>query len=221
MNRRFEIYPECRRGVKIVSRGSARIFDPQVSLTRGTAMPMEHPAISIRTARSPGDAALLARLGAATFEQAFASANTNEDMACYLKSSFSPSIQAAQLQSPDALFLIAAIDGTPGGYARLDRTEAPLCIQAARPVELVRFYLDRAWHGRGVSHKLMEEVLRHATEREYDVIWLGVWEHNGRAVNFYRKWGFGVAGAKAFQLGSDLQTDLVMSCVLPYQITGV
>jgi ribosomal protein S18 acetylase RimI-like enzyme len=44
----------------------------------------------------------------------------------------------------------------------------------------------------------------------YDVFWLGVWEHNTRALAFYRKWGFEVFGSHIFQLGEAQDTDLLM-----------
>ncbi len=43
-----------------------------------------------------------------------------------------------------------------------------------------------------------------------DVLWLGVWEHNQRAIAFYHRWGFAIVGTHTFQLGADLQTDFLM-----------
>jgi ribosomal protein S18 acetylase RimI-like enzyme len=39
---------------------------------------------------------------------------------------------------------------------------------------------------------------------------LGVWEHNPRALAFYKRWGFEIVGRQAFLLGQDLQQDFVM-----------
>ena len=70
----------------------------------------------------------------------------------------------------------------------------------------MRFYIDTPVQATGIAHELMraiEEVAR----REASAIWLGVWEHNRRAIAFYRKCGFETAGAHTFRLGEDLQTD--------------
>jgi ribosomal protein S18 acetylase RimI-like enzyme len=166
--------------------------------------------VAIRTA-SLDDTALLARLGAHTFAQAFADANSPEDMAAYLASAFSPEAQAAELRDPDTLFLIASVGGEPAGYAKLCVTEAPECVAGGRPVELVRFYVEATWHGAGVSHALMRETIARAADRGRDIVWLGVWEQNHRAIGFYKKWDFAVVGTKPFQLGADVQTDFVMS----------
>jgi ribosomal protein S18 acetylase RimI-like enzyme len=42
-------------------------------------------------------------------------------------------------------------------------------------------------------------------------MWLGVWTKNFRAQEFYRKFGFTKCGEHVFVLGSDPQTDWVMS----------
>jgi ribosomal protein S18 acetylase RimI-like enzyme len=46
-------------------------------------------------------------------------------------------------------------------------------------------------------------------------IWLGVWEHNPRAISFYEKVGFRDAGAADFFVGPDRQTDRIMVIALP------
>ncbi len=59
----------------------------------------------------------------------------------------------------------------------------------------------------------LEEVARGG----YQTVWLGVWEHNLRALDFYRRWGFETVGSHTFLLGSDAQTDLVMVRSRKYQ----
>jgi ribosomal protein S18 acetylase RimI-like enzyme len=60
----------------------------------------------------------------------------------------------------------------------------------------------------------MDSVVRTASALGGDVLWLGVWERNARAIAFYRKQGFERVGAKTFRLGADVQTDDVMARAL-------
>ena len=169
------------------------------------------------------DADLLARLGAALFIQTFANLNTPEDMAVYLPTAFNPVIQAEELEREGTICLIAVIGGSgaaPVGYAQLAVSEPPECVAEGNPIELVRFYVDAAWHGQGVSHVLMEETLARAAGGGHDRIWLGVWEKNARAIGFYEKRGFAIVGRKDFWLGADLQTDLVMRRGLGLSLPG-
>lgn len=132
-------------------------------------------------------------------------------MAAYLDSAFSPEKQAAEIADPASVFLIAEIEGQMVGYARLLEGPVPDFIQARYAVELVRIYADQAWIGQGVGSVLMQACLEEAARKSCDVIWLGVWERNERALAFYRRWGFRQVGTQPFQLGADLQTDIVMS----------
>lgn len=165
--------------------------------------------IKIRLA-GPGDNILLADLGRRTFFDTFARDNTPEDMAAYLAASFGPQKQAEELADPLSHFLIAEVDGAPVGYARLHLGEPPATITGRMPVEIVRFYAVREWIGGGVGAALMATCLALAAEKGCDTIWLDVWERNPRAIAFYRKWGFAPVGEQAFQLGGDLQHDLLM-----------
>lgn len=169
----------------------------------------EKSTLNIRRA-VVSDASLLAELGAQTFSETFAADNNPEDMAVYLSSSFSPEQQAAELADPHYKCLIAEIKGSAVGYALLHAGVPPEGVSAERPVELVRFYVFREWHGRGVGEALMRACLDEARQADYRTMWLGVWEHNGRALAFYRKWKFQDAGAHIFQLGADRQTDRLM-----------
>jgi ribosomal protein S18 acetylase RimI-like enzyme len=60
----------------------------------------------------------------------------------------------------------------------------------------------------------MLEIKRQAKSRGARTLWLGVWEHNARAIAFYRKHGFRQIGSHPFLLGQDLQTDLEMAVSL-------
>ena len=166
--------------------------------------------IAIRRA-TQGDTTLLYELGAETFGETFGAGNTDDDMRLYLQASFAPDIQAMELADPLSVFLIAEVGGLSAGYARLREVRPAVALDATKPIELVRFYARTPWIGRGVGASLMRGALDEAGARGCDVMWLGVWEKNVRAIAFYRKWGFVEFGNQAFQLGNDLQNDLLMA----------
>ena len=170
---------------------------------------MEKTKINIRYATA-ADAALLAELGATTYHDTFAADNTPENMAAYLAASFGPDKQASELADPTSLFLIAEMDDVAVGYARLKEGQPSAGITGLRPIEIVRLYARKEWIGQGVGTTLMKACLHEAEKRGCDTIWLGVWEHNPRGRAFYRKWGFVEVGTHIFQLGDDLQNDLLM-----------
>jgi GNAT superfamily N-acetyltransferase len=160
------------------------------------------------------DAALLSELGARTFAETFAADNTPEDLAAYTTASFNVAQQTAELEDPASIFLIAEINGTAAGYARLRAGEPEKCIEGANPIELVRLYVSRDWLGKGFGGELMRACLDAARQAGHETIWLGVWEGNPRAQAFYRKWNFRAVGEHIFPLGLDLQRDLLMERAL-------
>ncbi|HVE79199.1 MAG TPA: GNAT family N-acetyltransferase [Gemmatimonadaceae bacterium] len=171
---------------------------------------------------TPGDAAALSAFAAWLFDETFGPDNDPEDMAAYLAATFSPERQAAEIADPAGIWLIAegrangAVPGTAvetslAGYAHLIVGAAPNGVTAPAPLEVRRFYVARAWHGRGVAGALMDAVVRAAGDRGAQTLWLAVWQHNPRAIAFYRKAGFVEAGTQSFRLGRDVQQDLVMT----------
>lgn len=172
------------------------------------------PPIRIRRA-THADRTLLADLGARTFSAAFGPDNRPEDMAAYLAQAFSPEIQSEELADPLSTFLIAENEDEVVGYTRLLRGPAPSAVEADRPVELVRIYAEPSWIGRGVGSALMGACLKEGGKQGCDVIWLGVWERNRRAIAFYERWGFAVVGSQTFVLGKDRQTDRILVRQLP------
>jgi ribosomal protein S18 acetylase RimI-like enzyme len=178
----------------------------------------ESNLVSIRRAH-PGDHLLLFELGVETFFDAFGPHNTPSNMEIYLKAAFSPAIQAAELAEPSSVFLIAEVDAQTAGYARLLEGQPPSGAAGSRAIELVRLYARTRRIGHGVGAALMQACLAEAAARGCDTIWLGVWERNRRAIAFYERWGFRRVGSHPFQLGDDLQTDLVMQ--RPVALSGV
>jgi diamine N-acetyltransferase len=160
------------------------------------------------------DARMLSELGARTFYDTFAEDNTPENMAAYLKKSFSPDIQRNELSQPDMIFLIAESEGNPIGYAQLILNSRDETITGARPLEIRRIYASQEYLGKGVGKELMLATLIEARRRGCDCVWLGVWEKNQRAIDFYKKWGFREVGTQLFSVGDDPQNDFVMELSL-------
>jgi diamine N-acetyltransferase len=120
----------------------------------------------------------------------------------YLAETFGPSQQAAELADPACRTLVLAEGGALLGYAWL-RAKAPeVEVPFERPLEVARFYVDRALHGRGVARSLMAAALAHASTAGHDGMWLQVWEENPRAIRFYAKVGFKDVGETVFLVGS-------------------
>jgi ribosomal protein S18 acetylase RimI-like enzyme len=49
-----------------------------------------------------------------------------------------------------------------------------------------------------------------AKQKKFTTVWLGVWEENKKAIQFYTKNGFVAFDQHIFKLGDDEQTDIMM-----------
>lgn len=131
-------------------------------------------------------------------------------MALHTARAYGPAQQQKELIDPDVTTLMVDVDGQLAGYAQLRVGSEPECVTGEAPVELWRFYVASAWHGRGVAQALMKRVELAAIGRGGRTLWLGVWEHNERAKAFYIKTGFRDVGSHVYMVGSDAQTDRIM-----------
>ncbi len=175
-----------------------------------TSSPVRADDVAIRRA-GPSDAAELAQFAEASFRDTFEKFNTAQDMTSYVASAFSAELQRFEIGNPDAIVLLAEeTSGKIVGYAQLLFTEQPREVKAERAIELQRFYVARSHHGSGIAQRLMQAAYAAAAERGAAALWLGVWEHNTRAISFYLKLGFADVGSTSFVLGADVQTDRVM-----------
>ena len=156
------------------------------------------------------DAAPLAALAERTFRETFEAANTPEDMALHCRDHYSEALQGQEILDPGLTTLVCEHEGQLIAFALLRRDPAPPCVRAARPLELQRLYVASAWQGKGLAPELMRRCLALAEAEGADQVWLGVWEHNPRAIAFYRKLGFLQVGDHVFPLGTDPQRDLIM-----------
>ena len=164
---------------------------------------------TIRPATSD-DAEMLAHLAECTFRDTFATADNHADLDRYCATSFGPEIQQQEILDPNCVTLLAEIEDQPVAFAQVLLHSPKACLPVDRSSELRRLYVSQEWHGRGVARDVMTHVMATVTDAGAGHIWLGVWEHNPRAIAFYRKYGFEVVGEHVFQFGNDPQRDLVM-----------
>ena len=157
------------------------------------------------------DVDALSAFGRRVFGQTFAPENTPEDLQAYLDGAYVEGVSGRDRDTGiDTLLLEER--GELIAFAQLRDGSTGNGVTGQRPLELWRFYVDFAWHGRGVAQTLLTSVEEAARARGADTLWLGVWERNVRAQAFYRKQGASPSSDRRyFLLGSDPQRDLIMA----------
>lgn len=154
------------------------------------------------------DIETLVQIGKETFTDTFAADNTAENIKSYVDKNFTVEQQRKELEDPRSTFILLYDREDVAGYAKLRKAEVES--NGDKKLEIERIYARKGYIGKKAGKALMQACLDIARREHYNKVWLGVWEHNARAISFYERWGFKTVGAHPFQLGEDTQTDLIM-----------
>lgn len=174
---------------------------------------MPEPDLRIRTA-SARDVPVLAELGARTFADTYAHALDHADLGDYVAETYAEAVIAEALNRPGVTYLVATVLGQVAGFAKLVIGSTEAGIEASRPAEVNQLYVVEEMHGRGLGRALLSACVDQARGGGCDVVWLGVWEANPRAIAFYRRFGMNPVGTHEFVFAGQPQTDLLMAISL-------
>jgi ribosomal protein S18 acetylase RimI-like enzyme len=160
------------------------------------------------------DAVLIADISRQTFYETFAAENSKVDMDKFLNEQFTKGKLMLEVGNTENIFLLAYSGDEVAGYAKLRESKQPEKLKNAKALEVARIYAMPNMIGKGVGNLLMQTSISIAKEKDKEVIWLGVWEKNFRAIEFYKKWGFEKFDVSDFLLGDDMQCDWLMKKAL-------
>lgn len=156
----------------------------------------------------------LQQISRQTFYEAFAAVNTEDNMNRYLEEGFSTAKLTGELHTKGSEFYFAKLDGEIIGYLKVNSGQAQTELKNENALEIERIYVLKAFQGKKVGQLLYEKALQIAREKNAAYIWLGVWEKNKKAINFYQKNRFAAFDKHIFKLGDDAQTDIMMKLEL-------
>ena len=149
-----------------------------------------------------------------TFYEFFAHLNEPANMEAYSAVAFTMESMLDQLNNPDSEFYFALYEDDIVGYIKLNFNDAQTEFNDENALEVERIYVSGEHHGKQIGKKLLNFAIDIGVEKQLNYIWLGVWEHNKKALGFYEHNGFEIIGRHDFMLGDDRQTDLLMKKVL-------
>jgi ribosomal protein S18 acetylase RimI-like enzyme len=152
----------------------------------------------------------LQRISCQTFHETFAAVNSEENMSKYLQEELSAAKLLTELGNPDSAFFFAEENNEVIGYLKLNFGNAQTELKDASAVEIERIYVLAAHQGKQIGKLLYQQAIQAAKEIKAEYVWLGVWEENRKAINFYHKNGFVEFDKHIFYLGDDAQTDIMM-----------
>lgn len=156
----------------------------------------------------------LQKIGRQTFYETFSTGNTQENMQKYLDERFSIEKLTAELNDKNAIFYFAQLENKIVGYLKINFGDSQTELKDDKSLEIERIYVLKEFQGKKIGQILYDKAIEIAKQKDADYIWLGVWEENPRAINFYKKNGFVEFDKHIFKLGNDEQTDIMMKLKL-------
>ena len=156
----------------------------------------------------------LQQIGRQSFSETFAESNSAENRAKYLEEAYSYEKLSAELNDPNSIFYFAMMDQNVIGYLKLNFGASQTELKDNNALEIERIYVLKEFHGKKVGQLLFDKAIKIAKEHHVSYVWLGVWEENKRALQFYTKNGFVEFDQHIFVLGDEAQTDIMMKLEL-------
>lgn len=161
------------------------------------------------------DAEGLAELAAQTFRLACPPHHTPENIALHLAEVLAVENFEDYATEEEYDLFVAEQGGRILGFSLIDallcddEEVEPLLRHAQPSMELSKLYVHPDAHGLGVAQQLFDAAEDAARDRDATSLWLTVWEENARALAFYAKQGFIVAGNRDYPVGDLVDHDLV------------
>jgi len=165
--------------------------------------------ISVKRA-TINDLEAINKMAVETFYETYAWYNTPEDMVAYTQTNFSREKTRKDLEESETIFFMAYALDELVGYAKMRRTATPPGLQTEKHIEIERVYVVQKFQKQKAGYALVKKCVEAAKEQNLEVVWLGVWKKNKKAIAFYERFGFKIFGSQVFRLGNDPQDDHLM-----------
>ncbi len=161
------------------------------------------------TLRRLGEADLpsLRQISIDTFVENYAHLNDPEVFQQHLERNFSETQLLSELQDASAFFFFAEHNGQVLGYLKLAYPSPMEHDPSIDSLELVRIYVQPSYQKWGIGKLFLEKTIETAQALGAAGIWLGVWQKNTKAQEWYQRQGFRKVATHTFMLGDEAQED--------------
>ncbi|WP_405384940.1 GNAT family N-acetyltransferase [Maribacter sp. LLG6340-A2] len=145
-----------------------------------------------------------------TFVNAFEKDNDPTDFKDYIEKAFALKKIKSELLNPYSDFYFVYRNDELVGYFKLNVLSAQSDVKRDDSIELERIYVLKEYQNLGLGEQFLNHIKKIAKEKNKKMLWLGVWEENKRAIQFYRRHGFQKFDTHPYFIGTDEQTDWLM-----------
>jgi len=113
----------------------------------------------------------------------------------YVRKKFNPKVLLEEINASPIETWVLVSNKKIIGYFKLIKEIPPDFVKNKNLIHLERIYLLKEFHQKGFGKALLAKAEERAIEMGHDGIWLGVWDENQAAIQFYNKNGFKKVGS--------------------------
>lgn len=156
----------------------------------------------------------LQKISIETFTETFLDDNNAESLKIYLEKAYNFKKLSSEVANTESNFQFIYYGKQLAGYIKLNVGVAQSEMVGLNTLEVERIYIKSSYKRLGLGKYFLNYAFKQAQELNKSKVWLGVWEQNINALNFYRKMGFVYFGKHIFDLGGEKQCDLLMEITI-------
>jgi diamine N-acetyltransferase len=156
---------------------------------------------------TPHDAAAIADFMTRNFLATFGHSASPENVQKAVHDYYAIDAQHADLADHTIVNCLCILEQKIAGLAQI---KPPKANDHPQDFELSRFYVDAAYHGKGIAPELMKNVIAAVKQKSAQSLWLSVWQEAAQAIRFYQKQGFMISGDTIFMIGDEAMKDWIM-----------
>lgn len=144
----------------------------------------------------------LVELAKLTFFQSHGHSASVDDISTYLSEKINLQVLTREFKNPTNLFHLIYKDHRLIGYSKLCLNASYRLISEDPVAKLERLYLLEEYIGRGLGLELLNFNIELSKSHNQLGMWLYVWIHNDRGIQFYKRAGFEKIGEEDFKISN-------------------
>jgi GNAT superfamily N-acetyltransferase len=137
-----------------------------------------------------------------------------EALDTYVNTTFSGKKILNDLKNPNVIYFLVTVNDDPKcvAYAKLVSMEPSIQLEIRPTLNLQQIYVVSQYKNFGVGTIFLKHIEQYAVSKKFKALWLGTWDDNRAAIEFYSRKGYKVFGNEPFLIsGTNFQdTDLLM-----------
>lgn len=146
------------------------------------------------------DCELLSNISTKAFWESHGNSASKENIETFITKTYNKEVFIQELLNEDTIYHIIYYNNQAAGYSKIVLNVPHPKIEQQNSTKLDRLYLLKEYYNLKLGAQLFNFNIELSKTNKNTGIWLAVWIENFRAIEFYKKAGFGIVGSYNFKI---------------------